>query len=259
MRSCPLSPAQTGASASSIPRACGRGPGGSPGSGSSRARRTWHGPSTRALRPARRARRPQADSSTADRPRPYGRPARDAVLMRVRFDGPHADQLYVRLDPLAGGTGGGGSQNAGANSAVVTGQGVPVASNPNTLTNATNRDYAVPTYMALESSNGFSSTSVGYAGTGSDGLTMLGAARVLTPYTSAPNGHVTLTAGLALPHWRTVSLALGFGQNQGAALAAAGASVAQHFDHAWQRYEKQWLRYDEGLRRPSWWLGAAAV
>ena len=46
-------------------------------------------------------------------------PARDAVLMRVRFDGPRSDRLYVRLDPLAGGTGGGGSQNAGPNNATV--------------------------------------------------------------------------------------------------------------------------------------------
>ena len=44
---------------------------------------------------------------------------RDAVLMKTRFDGPHSDQLYVRLDPLAGGTGGGGSQNAGPNSALI--------------------------------------------------------------------------------------------------------------------------------------------
>jgi glucoamylase len=44
-------------------------------------------------------------------------PSRNAVLMRTRFDGPRADQLYVRLDPLAGGTGGGGAQNAGGNTA----------------------------------------------------------------------------------------------------------------------------------------------
>ena len=30
-------------------------------------------------------------------------PRRDAVLMRVRFDGPRGDQLFARLDPLAGG------------------------------------------------------------------------------------------------------------------------------------------------------------
>ena len=32
---------------------------------------------------------------------------------------------------------------------------VPVDDNTNTTTNAVNRDYAVPTYMALESSNRF--------------------------------------------------------------------------------------------------------
>jgi glucoamylase len=50
-------------------------------------------------------------------------PARDAILMRVHFDGPRGDQLYARLDPLAGGTGGGGAQNAGGNSATLTGSG----------------------------------------------------------------------------------------------------------------------------------------
>ena len=99
-------------------------------------------------------------------------PARDAVLMRTSVQGADGDRLYVRLDPLAGGTGGGGSQNAGGNSALVIdrGQTVPVASNTNTDTNAVNRDYAVPTYMALESSSGFSTASVGYAGSASDGL-----------------------------------------------------------------------------------------
>src|SRR5947199_595932 len=38
-----------------------------------------------------------------------GDPARNAVLMRTRFEGPAGDHVYVRLDPLAGGTGGGGS------------------------------------------------------------------------------------------------------------------------------------------------------
>ena len=186
-------------------------------------------------------------------------PSRDAVLMRTRFTGPHGDQLYVRLDPLAGGTGGGGPQNAGGNSAVLTSQGVPVALNTNTTTQASNRDYAVPTYMALESSEGFFSASVGYADSASDGLTMLDTTHSLTPYDSAPNGHVTLTAGLALPHDRTVDLALGFGQTQSQALSTAGRSLGQRFDDTWARYESQWLRYDHGLRRPSLRLGAAAV
>ena len=49
------------------------------------------------------------------------------------------------------------------------------------MTDAVNRDYAVPTYMALESSSGFSSASVGYADSASDGLNMLDVDRVADP------------------------------------------------------------------------------
>src|ERR1700753_1190604 len=87
-------------------------------------------------------------------------PARDSVLMRTRFRGPSADQVYVRLDPLAGGTGGGATPpnaqsppNAGGNSASLVGS-VPVDANTNTVTQASNRDYAVPTFEALQSSRG---------------------------------------------------------------------------------------------------------
>ena len=186
-------------------------------------------------------------------------PDHNAVLMRTSFDGPPADQLYVRLDPLAGGTGGGGSQNAGGNSAVIAPGNIPVAFNTNTKTNAVNRDYAVPTYMALQSSSGFGATSAGYAGSASDGLTTLDANQSLAPYTSAPDGHVALTAAVQLPRDRTVNLALGFGQTQPQAISVAGASVSRQFDDSWFRYERQWLRYDAGLRRPSHRLGAAAV
>jgi glucan 1,4-alpha-glucosidase len=188
-------------------------------------------------------------------------PARDAVLMRVRFDGPQSDQLYARLDPLAGGTGGGGTQNAGGNTAALAGAGqsVPVASNTNTTTDAVNRDYAVPTFEALQASGGFTSESVGYAGTASDGLTMLDASHQLTRYDSAPDGHVTLTAGLRLPHDGTTNLALGFGTTKADALAVAGRSVNQSFDGFWRRYESQWARYDRKLRRPSPRLGLSAV
>jgi glucoamylase len=189
-------------------------------------------------------------------------PGRDAVLMRVRFDGPHGDHLYVRLDPLAGGTGGGGSQNAGGNSASVTtagGQPALLADNPNTTTNAVNRTYAVPTYEALVSSTGFSSASVGYAGTPSDGLAMLDSVHQLTPYTTAPNGHVALTGGLRLDGDQTANLALGFATTASQALNVAGASAGQPFSRAYARYEHQWLRYDAHLNRPSRRLGRSAV
>ncbi len=189
-------------------------------------------------------------------------PGNDAVLMRTSFRGPRKDQLYVRLDPLAGGTGGGGAENAGGNSATldtVNGDPVPVAFNTNTTTDAVNRDYAVPTYEALESSNGFSTASVGYAGTTSDGLSMLDTSHQLTTYDSAPDGHVALTAELRLPPRRTVNLALGFGTTEQQALTTAGDSVAQRFGRVWAAYEAQWLRYDSRLRRPSPRLGASAI
>ena len=63
--------------------------------------------------------------------------------------------------------------------------GVPVVFSTNTVTNATNRDYAVPTYMALAATSA-QAASVGYAGTASDGLTQLDAAHALDPVHSAP-------------------------------------------------------------------------
>ncbi len=189
-------------------------------------------------------------------------PARDAVLMRTRFRGPSGDQVYVRLDPLAGGTGGGATPpnspsapNAGGNSASLVGA-IPVDANTNTTTQASNRDYAVPTFEALQSSHGFGSESVGYADSASDGLTMLDSDHGLTTsYDSAPDGHVTLTAQLRLRHGHSTNLALGFGTTQSAAIATAGASANQRFDRAWRDYEAQWLRYDAHLRRPARSLG----
>jgi glucoamylase len=188
-------------------------------------------------------------------------PSRDAVLMRTQFDGPRSDQLYVRLDPLAGGTGGGGTDNAGANTAAVVGADggqTLLASNPNTTTEATNRSYAVATDEALRSSGGLRDASVGYAGSPSDGLMMLDARHQLTPYDSAPNGHVTLTARVPLRRRHRVTLALGFGTSQTAALDTAGDALNQNFGAARAHYEAQWQRYDAGLRRPSRSLGAAA-
>ena len=75
---------------------------------------------------------------------------------------------------------------------MVDASGVPVIFSTNTVTNAANRDYAVPTYMALAGTPS-GAASVGYAGSASDGLTQLDSARTLTPYASAPDGHVVAT------------------------------------------------------------------
>lgn len=98
-------------------------------------------------------------------------PASDTVLMRtvlMALPGSRAGvaglRLYARLDAHVNGNGGGGSQNAGANSGVVdtsAGAPVPVIFSTNTVTNAVNRDYAVPTYMALAASAQAPTASVG--------------------------------------------------------------------------------------------------
>ena len=136
---------------------------------------------------------------------------------------------------------------------------VPVDANTNTVTDASNRDYAVPTFEALNAKHGFGAESVGYADSASDGLTMLDASHALsTTFDSAPNGHVTLTAQLRLRRDHSTTLALGFGTTQAAAIATAGASANQRFGRAWSAYEAQWQRYDSGLRRPARWLGRDA-
>src|SRR2546430_12056367 len=83
-------------------------------------------------------------------------PASDTVLMNTRLQarpGSGANlarlHLYARLDAHVNGNGGGGSANAGAHSGGVDPSGVPGVFSTNTVTNAANPDYAVPTYMAL--------------------------------------------------------------------------------------------------------------
>ena len=191
-------------------------------------------------------------------------PVRDTVLMQTRLQrspGSHADlralHVYARLDAHVNGNGGGGAQNGGPDTGTVNGASVPVIYDTSTVSQATNRDYAVPTYMALQSTSPQHAASVGYAGTGSDGLTELDSGHALTNlYTSAPDGHIVATedvtpggssgAGAA----KTVTLALGFGRSQDGALAAAAGSLRQPFGSVLDSYQKGWSAYDAGLNRP---------
>jgi glucoamylase len=191
-------------------------------------------------------------------------PARDTVLMDTRLaatPGSKTDlsklHLYARLDAHVNGDGGGGSQNAGGNTGTIdtsTGSPVPVIYSTNTVTQAANRNYAVPTYMALRAgrSAGPASTaaSVGYAGTASDGLTQLDATHTLTSYTSAPDGHVTATEEITPGPGGEFTLALGFGRTQAQAVSTAGASLARPFGQAEQDYLSGWAGYDHGLKKP---------
>ena len=64
-------------------------------------------------------------------------------------------RLYVRFDPTVNGNGGGGSGNGGADKGTTdtsTGHPILVAYDTNTATNAANRDYAQPVFVALDGS-----------------------------------------------------------------------------------------------------------
>jgi glucoamylase len=183
-------------------------------------------------------------------------PARDTVLMHtslqalpgsgVSLAGLH---LYARLDAHVNGNGGGGSANAGANSGTVDASGVPVVFSTNTVTNAANRDYAVPTYLALASTPP-GTASVGYAGSASDGLTQLDSARALTPYTSAPDGHIVATENVTPGASRQVTLALGFGRSQAQSVSVAQSSLSRPFALTAASYLAGWAGYDARLRPP---------
>ena len=187
-------------------------------------------------------------------------PARDTVLMRTRLEsmpGSHTAvsklHLYARLDAHVNGDGGGGADNAGANTGTIdtsTGSPVPVVYSTNTVTQAVNRSYAVRTYLALRPASPAAAASVGYAGTASDGLTQLATTHSLTSYDSAPDGHITATEDVTPRRGHEVTLALGFGRTQAAAVATAGASLARPFRQVEQNYTNGWASYDRGLRRP---------
>ena len=177
-------------------------------------------------------------------------PGRDAVLMSVRFEGDTGGlKLYVRLDPSVNGNGGGGANNGGADSAGASTAAL-TASDPNTVTNAVNRDYAVPNALALRADRPFTAASAGFAGTGSDGLAELDGVRRLDPaYDSAAGGNVVLTAGLDTGHGPT-TLALGFGRDAAGATAVAGAALRHSFGQAYDRYVDGWADYDGHLSQP---------
>jgi glucan 1,4-alpha-glucosidase len=187
-------------------------------------------------------------------------PGRDTVLMRTRLkrtQGSHADlaalRVYARLDAHVNGNGGGGSQNGGADTGVVS-AGIPVIYDTSVTSQAANRDYAVPTYMALRSTSPSRAASVGYAGTESDGLTQLDASQALTTlYSSAPGGHVVATEDVTPAgsgSVRSVTLALGFGRSKDGALGAAGNSLRQPFGSVLGAYRDGWAAYDAGLNPP---------
>jgi glucoamylase len=185
-------------------------------------------------------------------------PARASVVLHTDYtplsDAARNFHLYVRLDATVGGNGGGGTGNGGSDSAVLdtsTGSQVPVSYDTVTATNAANRDYAVPTYLALKADRPFSAASSGFVGTPSDGLTQLDATHTLTADDAALGGNVEQTAAVSPDRHGRFTLALGFGTTQAAAVATASATVQTPFGKLMGEYKSGWARYDAGLRPPS--------
>src|SRR3954464_9227350 len=119
-------------------------------------------------------------------------PNRPTVILRSRFEalkGRARDYKgFAAFASTLHGNGGGGGDNAGADTGATAGN-VLVGSDTVTATNAANRDYAQPVFSALD--GGFSEVSNGYAGATSDGLSQLDASRRLTSlFTDAAPGNL---------------------------------------------------------------------
>src|SRR6266542_1406204 len=174
-------------------------------------------------------------------------PDRATVLLHASFQplaGGGDYRLYVRFDPTVNGNGGGGPDNAGADTGTVdvsTGHPVLVAGDPSTATIAANRDYAGPVFAALRPSTPFTQVTSGFAGTDSDGLVQLDKDRALTvTHADAVAGNLVQTARVDLARSPQVTLALGFGATQAEAMGTAGASLASRLDALLARYTAGW-------------------
>jgi glucoamylase len=181
-------------------------------------------------------------------------PARNALLMKVSLKAKAPNlRLYLRFDPTVNGNGGGSSGNGGADSASTdtsTGHPIVVSDDPNTSTNAANRDYAQPIYVALDAPFTTEITN-GFAGSASDGMIELDAAHALTTsYAAANNGNVVQTARIAGSGNVQFTAALGFGSSASDAVATAESALGDGWSAAVDTFKQGWQAYDAGLNRP---------
>jgi len=194
----------------------------------------------------------------------FTNPGSDTVVMRVGYQpltrAAQRYHVYARLQYLLNGHGGGGSQNAGGGSVLVD-HGTPVGYSTNSFSEAVNRSYATPSYLALAASAPFTAIDNGFAGQPSDGLTQLSDDHALTTgYDDASDGDVTTTVGLPVDSGPVV-MALGFGSDEQAAVTAATTTARTPFSAMLGSFTNQWQRYDATLRRPpakyasAYWTG----
>src|SRR5580693_2029713 len=184
-------------------------------------------------------------------------PSAEAVVMRFRLvplaGAPRGLHLYLRFNPLLNGHGGGGTDNAGAESAttVSTSRGpIPLSYSTNSFTEAVNRSYATPIYAALAASSPFPRVETGFDGTSSDGLTELDSAGTLSSGApDASNGNVVQTVELNMSAG-SATVALGFGGNERDAVGTALAASAAPFTATYAAYRAGWRAYDARLLPP---------
>jgi glucoamylase len=184
-------------------------------------------------------------------------PSAEAVVMRMSLvplpGAPSGLSVYLRFNPLLNGHGGGGSGNAGGESATIvsTPRGpIPLAYSTNSFTEAVNRSYATPMYAALAADGAFRAVENGFAGTSSDGLAELDASGTLTPTApDASDGNVVQTVELGL-RGGSATVALGFGGSERDAVGTALAASAAPFAATYGAYQAGWRAYDARLLPP---------
>jgi glucoamylase len=199
-------------------------------------------------------------------------PASEAVVLRVSLvplaGAPSGLSVYLRFNPLLNGHGGGGSANSGGESATIvnTARGpVPLSYSTNSFTAAVNRSYATPSYAALAASTRFGAVETGFAGSASDGLTELDSSGALTSTApDADNGNVVQTVKLGLSGGpgqagNSVTVALGFGGTEDAAVSTALAASAAPFAATLATYQAGWRAYDAHLLPPGGGTGGHGV
>jgi glucoamylase len=164
-------------------------------------------------------------------------PSRSVILVQTTFDNTSSSPLYLYVDyhPYLDNDGMGNTGGTDSASGDLEAEGGSVAS-------------------ALTSSLGFTQTSTGYAGTASDGETMLtsGYSLPATYSVASTAGHIDQVGQIpvAVTGSTTFTLALGFDTTESAAISDAAASLSTGFTSLESSFESGWHSWVSGLNAP---------
>jgi glucoamylase len=164
-------------------------------------------------------------------------PSRSVILVQTTFDNTSSSPLYLYVDyhPYLDNDGMGNTGGTDSASGDLEAESGSVAS-------------------ALTSSLGFTQTSTGYAGTASDGETMLtsGYSLPATYSVASTAGHIDQVGQIpvAVTGSTTFTLALGFDTTESAAISDAAASLSTGFTSLESSFESGWHSWVSGLNAP---------